>query len=120
MHRILAIPAVVSKVCKVPALAFCRWCGAYANINHILLDCLATNKLYDMITERLDKEITLVDRIFGMVKGIALALWITNFAIYKAHLMATDGNVGTLDMVLKDVANLYNREYDCLEMLELE
>ncbi len=95
---------------KVQALALCRWCGAYANINHILLDYPAANKLYNMITERLDKEITPADRIFSMVKGIALVLWITNFAVYKAHLMATDGNVGALDMVLKGVVNLYNRE----------
>ncbi len=120
MHCILAMPAVVSKVCKVPALAFCKWCGAYANINHIFLDCPATNKLYDMITEKLDKEITPVDRIFGMVKGIASVLWITNFAIYKTHLMATDGNVGALEVVLRGIVNLYNREYDCLEVLEFK
>ncbi len=120
MHCILAIPAVISKVYKVPMLAFCGWCGAYANINHIFLECQATNKLYDMITEKLDKEITPADRIFRTVKGIALVLWITNFAIYKAHLMAMDGHVGALEMVLKGIANLYHREYDCLEVLEFD
>ncbi len=120
MHHILAIPAVISKVHKVPMLALCRWCGAYANINHILLECQATNKLYDVITEKLDKEITLADRIFGTVKGIALVLWITNFAIYKAHLMATDGNISALETVLRGVVDVYHREYDCLEVLEFD
>ena len=46
-HRILATPVIILKVQKNPALACCGWCGAPANIDHILLECPQTNDLYE-------------------------------------------------------------------------
>ena len=49
LSRILLIPAVLSAIKSNPSIGFCHWCGARANIDHILLDCVETKKLHKLV-----------------------------------------------------------------------
>ncbi len=118
IHRILATPAVVSKVRHSASLANCHWCGTYANIDHILLECSHTNDLYCWVQEHLDLQIDPIDRVFGINQSSALVIWVVNFAVYKVHLMALDGHCVQLLSVLKDLVQLFGEEYNCLSGLE--
>ncbi len=79
------------KIRKDPTLAPCFYCGALADINHVLLDCNATTMLiHQEICESLDVEITPEEWILGHSHLVNPVIWLTNFTLYKAHLMATE------------------------------
>ena len=82
---------MISRIKKCPKLAECWWCGGLANIDHILIDCPQTILLLDFIRFKINLPLTPRDRVFGIFGTDALIVWLINFAIYKAHLMAMEG-----------------------------
>ncbi len=116
LHRILAVPLVVAGAHKQPNLSECAWCGERASIDHILLTCSQSNQLYAWVSLRLDQKFSLVQCIFSGT-NVDLVIWVTNFAIYKAHLMAVDGLGTNLFSVAIDLFHLYKSHFPCLDVL---
>ena len=57
-----------------------------AGINHILLEYVETDQVYDWIIDKIGTDILKRNHILGQFLGIDLLIWVVNFAIYKAHL----------------------------------
>ena len=117
IHRILATPVLISRVRKCPQLAKCWWCGGLANIDHILIDCPQIILLLDFIKSKIDLPLMPRDRVFGILGMDALIVWLVNFAIYKAHLMAVEGLSPDMLQVLHEIVKLYQHNFDCVQPL---
>ncbi len=86
LTRILAIPVVIVAVHKNPNLAKCHWCQERANIDHILLHCVYTKQVRRSIIGALS-EVSEESWVLGGVGSYYdQVIWVSNFAIYKAHL----------------------------------
>ena len=75
IHRILAVPLVVAGAHKQPHLSQCAWCGERVSIDHILLNCLQTNRLYDWVSDRLNQDFTHTQHIFGPTHPPSFGQW---------------------------------------------
>ncbi len=116
LHRILATLVVISVIQKVASVALCSWCGSRADIDHILLTCPDTLVLYTWIQDILEIEISPKHRILGC-GVISPVIWVTNFAIYKAHLMATSGYRGPLQDIARQMYKCYTNKFSLLQDL---
>ena len=91
LTRILATPVVIAAVHNNPSLSWYYWCGARANIEHILLHCNKTRQLRIYIQKAIGK-VEVDSWIFcGSGKSSDTVIWISNFVIYKSHLLACHG-----------------------------
>ncbi len=90
LHHILATPSLIVKIRKDPILTLCFHYGALADINHTLLNCNATMLMHQEICESLDVEIAPQEWILGHSCLVNPVIWLTNFMLYKAHLMAME------------------------------
>ncbi len=93
LTHILATPVIIAAAWDKGTLQWYTWCGARASISHILIDCPETVALHNFIESK--SVILLQDMkaywIFGLKSNsLNPIIWITNFVIYKAHLIATD------------------------------
>ncbi len=93
LHRILATPALISKIRNDKNLSKCLWCGEVANIDHLFLMCPASTLVYNLVSSRCNLDLTLLQRIIGIAQNTNPILWVANFAIYKAHLQGCEGIV---------------------------
>ncbi len=91
LHHILATPQLIAHIRGSKGLQWCHLCGEMANINHILLDCTETNKVYDWISDKTKINIPKRSYILGQSPGVDLIIWVVNFAIYKTHLQWCEG-----------------------------
>ena len=117
IHRILATPVLISRVWKCPKLAKCWCCGGLANIDHILIDCPQMVLLLDFVRSKIDLPLMPRDRVFGILGTDAPIVWLVNFAIYKAYLMAMEGLSPDMLQVLNEVVKLYQHDFDCVQLL---
>ncbi len=108
LHCILATPSLVAKIRKDPTLAQYFYCGALADINHILLNYTITMLLYENVCESLDVEITPTEWILGHSCLVNPVIWLTNFTLYKAHLMATEWLTFNVNSLLHDTFVSYS------------
>ena len=83
---ILATPALIAKIRGSNGLWFCQWCGEVANIDHILIHCTETNKVYDKLAVIEQFRFMKRDRVLGAQSNRNPVLWVVNFAIYKVHI----------------------------------
>ncbi len=117
IHRILVTLALISRVRKYPKLAEYWWYGGLANIDHILIECPQIILLLDFVKSKIDLPLTLRDRVFGILGTDALVIWLVNFTIYKAHLMAVEGLSPDMLWVLCETVKLYYHNFDCVQNL---
>ena len=106
-HQILAVPTLLTKVKKALELCRCVFCGTQADLGHILLRCPATQQLYSWVCGTLDIELETFHWILGYSKAINPAIWLTNFALYKMHILAVEGHA----VVLRDIAQAVYKSY---------
>ncbi len=112
------MPKVIAHVWSKMSLSMCHWCKAEkADVDHILWSCPETQLLYTWIQDQMQVALTAKNRILGGSE-IDQIIWITNFAIYKAHLMAVDGYTGSLMNVAHELYKMYFHMSDQLELLQ--
>ncbi len=100
LHRILATPNLISYVRKNNTLRQCQWYDAIANIDHILLYCLATIAIHDELTIKLG-DLEMKEWILSCQdQDVCDVVTVVNFAIYKAHLLSTSGYTGLLNDIV--------------------
>ena len=100
LHRIMATPYLISKVCKEPKISKCFWCDEQADLNHILLGCSVTQKIHnDLIIKLGDLEDQ--DWIFGTGNPeINQIIMVVNYELYKVHILAVSEYTGTLENIV--------------------
>ncbi len=76
LSRILL--TVLSVIKSDPSIGFCHWCGAKANIDHILLDCVKTKKLHRLV-ECIICQLQYDSWVFGASQRLNLVIWNYNF-----------------------------------------
>ena len=114
LHCILATPALISKIRKDNTLAKCFWCGEEASIDHLFLKCPVSALVYDLVSSKCNPDLTLPQRIFGIAQNTNPILWITNFAIYKAHLQGCEGIMVEPKIVFEQEAWKYKYLFNVL------
>ena len=89
LSRILLTPKLLATMKKEEILSVCVWCGDVASLEHILFLRSGTKALCCFILTRLFKNLHPHQWIFGSeTRHLDLVLWLANFTIYKAHLLA--------------------------------
>ncbi len=73
--------------------------------------------LLDFVRSKIDLPLTPRDRVFGILGTDAPIVWLVNFAIYKAYLMAMEGLSPDMLQVLNEVVKLYQHDFDCVQLL---
>ena len=91
LTQILAKLVVIAAVHKNPILAKCHWCQDRANIDHILVHCVYTKHLRRSIIGALGEVSEESWILGGAGSSYDQVIWVSNFAIYKAHLKACHG-----------------------------
>ncbi len=109
-HQILAISTLLAKVKKALELCRCVFCGTQADLGHILSRCPATQQLHSWVCGALDIELETFHWILGYSKAINPVIWLTNFALYKMHILAVEGHA----VVLRDIAQAVYKSYHYL------
>ncbi len=106
LTHILATPVVIAAVHNERALQWCAWCGARALISYILVEYPETVALHNFIESKVIFPLQDMKAcwIFSLKSnGLNPIIWVTNFVIYKAHLIATDGKgVNLQDLFLQE------------------
>ena len=90
LHCILATPSLIAKIHKDKLLEQCYWCHSKADLDHILLMCPESKKVFDMIFDKLGIEVTTREHILGKDKNYNPVVWVTNVSIYKAYLLSCE------------------------------
>ena len=74
------------------------------SLEHILLDCLETREIHKFLCQNSALQCDLAHKawIFGTNLVLNPIIWVTNFVIYKAHLMACDGSKIPMKCLLHD------------------
>ena len=91
---ILATPKIISKICGEDNIHYCAWCGCDATLEHILLQYPNSRCLHASVYSKI-KASSFSDEtwIFGHMNAkFNPIIWITNFCIYKCHLVACQGS----------------------------
>ncbi len=97
----------------------CFYCGALADVTHILLDCTATMLLHQHVCKSLAVEITPTKWILGHSHLVNPVIWLTNFTLYKAHLMATEWLTFNINSLLHDTFVSYSALFPQLSIGDL-
>ncbi len=90
------------KLCWAPMKktpGWCAWCDEEATLEHILLLCRYTQQAKTHLHGKglLPHKLKPAAWIFGHAQvTVNPVIWITNFAVYKAHLCACDHNIPDL------------------------
>ena len=69
-----------------------------------------TNRLYTWVSAKLNQDVTCTNHVFRGT-SVDLVIWVTNYAIYKAHLMAVDGLGMSIFSVAIDLFQLYKSHF---------
>ncbi len=113
LAQILATPKIIAKVKGADNLQWCIWCGEMASLEHILLNCCETKKVHSWVVEHFPLPKLLAKHwIYGLPdKQFNPVIWITNFTIYKCHILACQGTsvspVTQLDSECARYSNIY-------------
>ncbi len=92
LARILATPVVITAVNPNLGTPICFLCSQTPNLHHIMLDCTGTVTLRLFIMDTLELTWTNKVWIFGTNSTFYNPIiWLLNFTIYKAHLLALNG-----------------------------
>ncbi len=107
LHRILATPHLIFKICKDPKIAICQWCGDIANQEHILLHCPVIRDIKDDLIIKLG-DICQSEWIFGTKDAdTSQIIVVINFAVYKAHILAVSGYIGMLFEIVEQTLQCF-------------
>ncbi len=96
LTRILVTPAVLGAIHRDSSLANCSYCGERVNIDHILFFCPLTVELHQFIMVHMGLANPITWIFGGAGHHWDPVIWVTNFAIYKVHLMCSHGKFKTL------------------------
>ena len=119
LGRILATPKIISHVCQEENIQYCAWYSDLATLEHILIQCPSTIEVHKQISKCLHKKFKDHTWVFGLrTTSLNPVIWLANFAIYKSHLIACDGDkVQLWDQVLCEAAK-YSTIYSILLCLQ--
>ncbi len=105
LARILVMPKILASIHKEENITWCAWCGMEGSLEHILLDCPETRGIHKFLCWNSAIQCNLACKawIFGTTNPVLNPIiWVTNFVIYKAHLMACDGSRMKMKCLLHD------------------
>ena len=107
LHRILATPALISKIRKNPNMVSCIWCRGYAKLDHMLIMCLVTQSIRDDLIIKIE-ELSSKQWILGQKDmDVNYIISVFNFAICKAHIMGTSGYRGPLQDIVSQTLQCF-------------
>ncbi len=106
LHRILATPVIIAAIQKKPDLKNCAWCAEVCTLKHMLLHCPEMQELLER------------QWIFGVHKDVETTqlIWVINFVVYKALLVATSGKVVPLETSICNTCKSFSHWLECLEL----
>ncbi len=78
-----------------------------ANLVHVLLKCPCTENAYNQVTTAMNLTIEAEEWILGHSRAVNPMIWLTNFALYKSHLIAAEGLEVHLSCIVTEIFSLY-------------
>ncbi len=105
LARILITPKILAYIHKEDNITWYAWYSIEGFLEHILLDCQEMREIHKFLSQNSSLQHNLAHKtwIFGTTNPVLNPIiWVTNFVIYKAHLMACDGSRIDLMCLLHD------------------
>ena len=80
-----------------------------ANLAHVLVKYPCTENTHNQVTTAMNLTIKAEEWILGHSQAVNPVIWLTNFALYKLHLMAAEGLEVHLSHIVTEIFSLYTR-----------
>ena len=108
LMRILATPVVITTSNPNLGTPVCFICSGVANLHHVLLECSGTVSLHNFIMKTLEVDWPNKYWIFGSMSiYYNPVIWVSNFSIYKAHLLSVNGDRLSLKQLFLNECECY-------------